>query len=111
MGTDKDIDGMIRNLQKQKQDWKESKGKIANKDLVTIEYSAKGKGFTYPEKGTEKMGVLLGESNIPGELKDALVGLKQKEKAEVEVNFPDGFNVAEIAGKKGKLNFEVTDVR
>ena len=34
--TDKDIDGMIKNLQKQKQDWKESKGKIANKDLVTI---------------------------------------------------------------------------
>ncbi|WP_223789453.1 trigger factor [Marinicella meishanensis] len=109
--TDKDIDGMIKNLQKQKQDWKESKGKIANKDLVTIEYSAKGKGFSYPEKGTEKMGVLLGESRIPDELKDAIVGLKVKEAGELELTFPKEFNVQELAGKKAKFSFEVTDVR
>ncbi len=109
--TDKDIDGMIKNLQKQKQDWKESKGKIASKDLVTIEYSAKGKGFTYPESGTEKMGIILGESKIPNELKEALVGLKQKETADVELDFPKDFNVADLAGKKAKLSFEVTDVR
>lgn len=109
--TDKDIDGMIKNLQKQKQDWKESKGKIANKDLVTIEYSAKGKDVTYPAEGNEKMGILLGESKIPDELKDALIGLKAKETGELELEFPKDFNVAELAGKKAKFNFEVTDVR
>ncbi|MCX7554724.1 trigger factor [Marinicella sp. S1101] len=109
--TDKDIDGMIKNLQKQKQDWKESKGKIANKDLVTIEYSAKGKEVTYPNEGTEKMGILLGESKIPDALKDAVVGLKAKESAELELEFPEDFNVADLAGKKAKMSFEVTDVR
>jgi len=107
----KDIDGMIKNLQKQKQDWKESKGKIANNDLVTIEYSAKGKGFAYPDKGTEKMGVLLGESQVPDELKAAMIGLKVKETAELELKFPKAFNVTELANKKVKFNFEVTDVR
>ena len=107
----KDIDGMIKNLQTQKQDWKESKGKIANKDLVTIEYSAKGKGVTYPAEGTEKMGVLLGESKVPEELKDALIGLKAKETAELELKFPEDFNVVELANKKAKFSFEVTDVR
>ena len=107
----KDIDGMIKNLQKQKQDWKESKGKIASSDLVTIEYSAKGKGVTYPAEGTEKMGILLGESKVPAELKSALVGLKQKESSELELTFPADFNVAELASKKVKFNFEVTDVR
>ncbi len=107
----KDIDGMIKNLQKQKQDWKESKGKIANNDLVTIEYSAKGKDLTYPTEGTEKMGVLLGESKIPTELKDAIIGLKVKESGELELKFPEGFNVAELANKKAKFSFEVTDVR
>ena len=107
----KDIDGMIKNLQKQKQDWKESKGKIANNDLVTIEYSAKGKGLTYPAEGTEKMGVLLGESKIPDELKDAIIGLKTKESSELELKFPADFNVAELANKKAKFSFEVTDVR
>ncbi len=109
--SDKDIDGMIKNLQKQKQDWKESKGKIANNDLVTIEYSAKGKAVTYPADGTEKMGILLGESSIPDELKDAVIGLKVKESADLELTFPEDFNVAELAGKKAKLSFEVTDVR
>lgn len=108
---DKDIDGMISNLQKQKQDWKESKGKIAKKDLVTIEYSAKGKGIKYPAEGTEKMGVLLGESKVPAELIDAMVGLKAKENAEVDVEFPKDFNVSELAGKKAKMSFEITDVR
>jgi trigger factor len=107
----KDIDGMIKNLQKQKQDWKESKGKIANSDLVTIEYSAKGKDVAYPAEGTEKMGILLGESKIPDELKEALVGLKAKETGELELKFPKGFNVAELADKKAKFSFEVTDVR
>lgn len=109
--SDKDINGMIKNLQKQKQDWKESKGKIANGDLVTIEYSAKGKGLTYPAEGTEKMGIILGESKVPAELKDAVIGLKAKESAELELDFPEDFNVADLAGKKAKMNFEVTDVR
>ncbi|VAW44015.1 Cell division trigger factor [hydrothermal vent metagenome] len=107
----KDIDGMIKNLQKQKQDWKESKGKIANNDLVTIEYSATGKGVTYPAEGTEKMGVLLGESKVPKELKDAMIGLKAKETADLELKFPEDFNVTELANKKAKFSFEVTDVR
>ncbi len=108
--TDKDIDGMIANLQKQKQDWKESKGKIANSDLVTIEYKTSGE-VAYPAEGTEKMGVLLGESNIPAELKKAIIGLKVKESAEVEVDFPADFNVAELAGKKATVSFDVADVR
>lgn len=108
--SDEDIDNMITNLQKQKQDWKESKGKIANGDLVTIEYKTTG-DVNYPEEGTEKMGVLLGESNIPAELKKAIVGLKANESAEVEVTFPEPFNVAELAGKKATVAFDVADVR
>lgn len=108
---DKDIDGMIKNLQKQKQDWKESKGKIAKKDLVTIEYSAKGKGVQYPEEGTEKMGILLGESRVPDELIDTLVGMKAKEEGEVELSFPEDFNVKELAGHTAKMSLNITDVR
>lgn len=109
--SDKDINGMIKNLQKQKQDWKESKGKIASSDLVTIEYSAKGKEVTYPAEGTEKMGILLGESKIPAELKEAVIGMKVKETSDVELDFPEDFNVVDLAGKKAKMSFEVTDVR
>ena len=68
--------------------------------------------MTYPEKGTEKMGILLGESRIPDELKDALVGMKVKEEGAVDLSFPEDFNVAKsLAGKKAKFSFEITDVR
>ncbi|MCF6299815.1 MAG: trigger factor [Proteobacteria bacterium] len=109
--SDKDVDGMISNLQKQKQDWKDSKGKITNSDLVTIDYSAKTAEFTYPEENTEKMGILLGESQIPASLKKAIIGLKVKETAEVKVDFPKPFNVEKLAGLKATVNFTVTDVK
>ena len=108
---DKDIDKMVKNLQKQKQDWKDSKGKIAKSDLVTIEYSAKGKGLKYPEDGEEKMGILLGESYIPEDLEKALIGLKVKEEGDAEVEFPETFSVKELAGKKAKMKFSITDVK
>lgn len=108
---DKDVKDMIKNLQKQKQDWKPSKGKIDKGDLVTIEYKAKGKGFEYPEDGKEKMGVLIGESKIPEALEKELIGLKVKEDEKVEVEFPKDFNVEALAGKKAKMKFEITDVR
>lgn len=105
-----DIEAMLESLQKQRQDWEPSKKKVANGDLVTIEYKAEGE-VTYPAEGVEKMGVLLGESGIPEELSKAIAGLKVKESDSLEVKFPDVFNVAELAGKKAKVSFEVTDVR
>lgn len=108
--ADGDIDAMLENLQKQRQDWSPSKGKVANGDLVTIEYKAEGE-ITYPAEGVEKMGIVLGESAIPKELKKAIIGLKVTESDSLEVTFPEVFNVAELAGKTAKLSFEITDVR
>ena len=108
--TDKDVDKMIKKLQKQKQEWKDSKAKIAKGDLVTIEYAAKvGKSQVHPESGTEKMGILLGESGVPDELIEAITGKKKGDKDSLKVDFPDVFNVKEMAGKKLNIEFEIVD--
>jgi trigger factor len=108
--TDKDVDKMIKKLQKQKQEWKDSKAKIAKGDLVTIDYSAKeGKTLVYPESGTEKMGILLGESGVPDELIEALIGKKKGDSDSLKVDFPEAFNVKEMAGKKLNIEFEIVD--
>jgi trigger factor len=109
--TDKDIDGMITNLQKQKQEWKDSKGKIANGDLVTLNYKASNKDFTYPKKDTEHMGILLGESRIPDDLKKALIGMKAEEEDALELSFDESFNVDELAGQKVKFEFTIKEVK
>lgn len=109
--SDEDIDGMIKNLQKQKQDWKPSKGKIANGDLTTIEYKASNKDIKFPKKGTEHMGILLGESNIPDSLKKALTGMKEAEETKLEIDFPKDFNVDELAGQKVDFEFTVKEVK
>jgi trigger factor len=108
--SDKDVDKMIKKLQKQKQEWKASKAKIANGDLITIEYTAKkGKSFLYPESGKEKMGILLGESGVPDELITALIGMKVGESGSEKISFPEAFNVKQIAGKELTFDFEVVD--
>jgi len=108
--TDADVEKMISKLQKQKQEWKPSKAKIAKGDLVTVEYSATdGKEFTYPDSGKEKMGILLGESGVPDELIAELVGMKVKESSKINLDFPDVFNVKEMAGKQLDFEFEIVD--
>lgn len=109
--TEEDVEGMITNLQKQKQDWKDSKGKIANGDLVTLDYKASNKDLTYPKKDTEHMGILMGESRIPDDLKKALTGMKSGEENSLEVSFDDAFNVDELAGQKVKFEFTIKEVK
>lgn len=106
---DKDVVNMIKKLQKQKQEWKDSKAKIANGDLVTLEYSAKNKKLQYPESGKEKMGLLLGESGMPKELLDSIIGTKKNEEQTLKVDFPAAFNVEALAGEKVDFAFEVVD--
>lgn len=109
--SDEDIDGMITNLQKQKQEWKESKGKIANGDLVTLDYKASNKDLTFPKENTEHMGVLLGESRIPADLKKTLTGMKAGEEDSLEISFDEDFNVDELAGNKVKFEFTIKEVK
>jgi trigger factor len=108
--TDKDVDKMIKKLQKQKQEWKESKAKIANGDLVTLDYSAKkGKTLVHPESGTDKMGILLGESGVPQEIVDSMIGMKVGESSSLKIDFPEAFNVKNMAGQKLTFDFEIVD--
>ena len=109
--TEKDVDDMLKKLQKQRQEWKDSAGKIANGDLVTLHYSAQAGEETIPAEGTEKMIALLGESPIPDALKAALIGLKKGEKGEVAVAFDEDFAVKDLAGKEVTFNFEVENVK
>ncbi|MFK8013426.1 MAG: trigger factor [Marinicellaceae bacterium] len=105
-----DVKNMIKKLRKQKQEWKDSKAKIAKGDLVTIEYKAKdGKTTVHPESGKEKMGILLGESGVPDELVDAIIGKNVKDSDSVKVDFPKQFNVKELADKKLTVKFDILD--
>ncbi len=109
--TESDIDNMLNNLRKQKQEWRDSKGKVARGDLLSIEYSATGKDLKYPEKDTEKMGVLLGESRIPEALEKALVGMKVTESADIDMTFPKEFHIQPLANQKVKMNFTINEVK
>ncbi len=109
--TEKDVDDMLKKLQKQRQEWKDSAGKIANGDLVTLQYSAIAGDETIPAEGTEKMIALLGESPVPESLKKALIGLKKGESGEVEVTFPEDFAVSELAGKETNFKFKIENVK
>jgi len=108
--TESDIDVMIKKLQKQKQEWKDSKAKVAKGDLTTIEYTAKeGEEQIHPKEGVEKMGILLGESGVPEELVKQIIGMKSGESNSIELDFPEIFNVKQMAGKKLDLAYKITD--
>ncbi len=109
--TEKDVDDMLKKLQKQRQEWRDSAGKIANGDLVTLQYQAVAGGEKIPAEGTEKMIALLGESPIPADLKSALIGMKKGEKGELELAFDSDFAVKDLAGKSVVFSFEIENVK
>jgi trigger factor len=57
------------------------------------------------------MGLILGESRIPDELKKALIGMKASEENSIELSFDDAFNVDELAGQKVKFEYTVKEVK
>ena len=97
--TDKDIDNMLTNLQKQKGTWVPVKRMAKKEDKVTIDFVGKVDGEEFEGGAAEKFDLILGsDSMIPG-FEKQLLKLKKGEERDINVTFPEDYQAENLAGK------------
>ena len=118
--TDAQIQEQIDAILNQHANYEEVEGKtVAQGDMAQLTYEATVDGTPLQESIPEAKGIGSGEGYwvsaddyafIPG-MGEAIVGLSQGDKKDVEVTFPETFMVKELAGVKAQYSIEVTGVR
>ena len=118
--TDAQVQEQVDAILNQHASYEEAEGKaVAESDMAQLTYEASVDGTPLKEAIPEAKGIGSGAGYwvsadeyafIPG-MGQAILGLKQGDKKEVEVTFPEDFMVKELAGVKALYSIEVTGVR
>lgn len=104
-----DINELIKNLQEQRQSWKESKRAQAKTgDRVTINFEGFLDGVAFDGgKGEDHPLVLGSGAMIPG-FESGIEGMKAGETRDIDVTFPEKYQAENLAGKAVVFKIEVT---
>ena len=103
---DKDLDGMIDKLRRQKATWTEVGRGSAEDDRVTIDFTGRFKGKPIDGGQGKQVPVILGGGQMLPDFEKALYGIKAGDEKSFGVKFPKDYNAEELAGKK--VDFSVT---
>ncbi len=105
-----DITTMIDTLRQQRAEWQPKDAPASLGDRVQVEYFAEQDDIRHPAIGKERIMIVPGNANMPEAFENATVGHVTGEQVEVEVEFPQDFRVAELAGKLAQVNIEINSV-
>ncbi len=101
-----DVDKMIENLRKQRQTWEPVERASEEGDQVVVDF----KGFLGDEafEGGDAVDlpIVIGENRMIEGFEDQLKGHVAGDSFEINVTFPEGYHVSDLAGKPAR--FEVT---
>lgn len=108
--SDSDVEKMIENLREQNKEWSPVTRAVHKGDKVTIDF----KGFLDDvafDGGTanDYEVVVGGGAMIPG-FEDGLVGAELDQPIKLDVNFPDDYGHAELAGKAARFDVIVKKI-
>ena len=104
--NDDDVDGMIENLRKQRQEWAVTKG-MAKKDMqATFDFEGTIDGEKFEGGSAEDFKLVLGSGRmIPG-FEDGIIGMKAGEEKVIDVTFPEDYQAENLQGKAAQ--FKIT---
>ena len=118
--TDEQVQEQVDAILNQHADYEDVEGKtVAEGDMAQLTYEATVDGKGLQDSIPEAKGIGSGSGYwvsadeyafIPG-MGKAIIGLKQGDKKDVQVTFPENFMVKELAGIKADYSIEVTGVR
>jgi len=109
--TQKDINSMIENLQKQRGTWNLVERPSKKEDQLLVDFEGKIDGEVF-EGGVAKDFVMtLGNGQMLPEFDEALLNVKAKEDKEIQLTFPDNYHKEELANKKAVFSVSVKEVK
>jgi len=105
---DADFDAMIEKLREQRKTWKETKGAAKKGCQVMVDFEGRIDGELFDGGAGKDMPVEIGAGQMLPEFESGLEGIKAGEQRSVEVNFPEDYHGADVAGKKAEFTLKAT---
>ncbi|WP_201533610.1 trigger factor [Psychrobacter ciconiae] len=108
--SDEDVDTMIENLQKQRQEFAEKDGAADEGDQVIFDFEGSIDGEKFEGGSAEDFKLVLGSNQmIPG-FEDGIKGMKAGDEKTIEVTFPEDYQAENLAGKQAQFKINVKKV-
>lgn len=108
--TDKDVDGLLDTLRKQKTNWTEVDRASEEGDRLTISFKGRVDGELFDGGSAEDVPLVLGSgSMIPG-FEDQIKGMSKGDESTINVTFPDDYSASNLAGKAAEFDITVSKV-
>jgi trigger factor len=85
--------------------------KAATGDLVIMDYLGKVDGESFDGGKGEGMSVEIGTGRLIPGFEDQLVGVKANDEKQINVTFPEDYNVAYLKGKPATFDLVINEVR
>ncbi|MDO4814819.1 MAG: trigger factor [Gemella sp.] len=109
--TDADVDARIEQTLSRQAEWAIKETASANGDIVVIDFKGFIDGVAFEGGEAKGYDLELGSNSfIPG-FEDQLVGKTAGTDVEVNVKFPENYQVVDLAGKDAKFEVTVHDVK
>ena len=109
--SQKEINAMIENLQKQRGTWNPVERPSEKEDQLIVDFEGKIDGEVF-EGGVSKDFVMtLGNGQMLPEFDEALLNVKANQDKEIQLTFPNNYNKEELANKKAVFSVSVKEVK
>ena len=108
--TDKDFDAMLQKLREQRKTWEQSKVAAKKGYEVMVDFEGRIDGELFEGGAGKDMPVEIGAGQMLPEFESGLEGIKASEQRTVEVNFPEDYHGADVAGKTAEFTLKATSV-
>jgi trigger factor len=108
--TEKDFDAMLQKLREQRKGWKETKSAAKKGYQVMVDFEGRIDGELFEGGAGKDMPVEIGAGQMLPEFESGLEGIKVSEQKTVEVNFPEDYHGADVAGKTAEFTLKATRV-
>jgi len=107
---DKEVDDTVEILRKQRTRYNRVERAAQNGDRVIIDFEGKIDGEPFAGGSSKNYPFLLGNGEMLPEFEAGVLGLKEGESKDVEVNFPEDYHGKEVAGKTAVFTITVRNV-
>jgi len=108
--SDEDFDAMLQKLREQRKTWKETKAAAKTGYQVMVDFEGRIDGELFYGGAGKDMSVEIGAGQMLAEFETGLEGIKAGEQKTVEVNFPEDYHGADVAGKKAEFTLKATKI-
>ncbi len=107
----KDVDNMIENLRKGQSEWVDTKAQIKKGFKANINFAGTKDGEAFDGGSAENHELEIGSNSmIPG-FEDGIVGMKPGEEKDVEVTFPEDYQVEDLRGADAVFKITVNSAQ